>query len=115
MFRVPEVKTTSAKVQEFTTLRPLLGAMYKEFQELSKKKQDGAISATKVKMVNRLLSAVHKLLEGEPNRGYLDLLDEDDLPQNSDVVLILSQTEAAMNAYSARYNYWNGSDHVWAV
>ena len=52
MFRVPEVKTTSEKVQEFTTLSPLLGAMYKEFQELSKKKQDGAVSATKVKMVN---------------------------------------------------------------
>jgi hypothetical protein len=47
------------------------------------------------------------------NRDYLDELNEDDLPQNSDVVLILSQTVAAMNAFQARYYGWDGSEHTW--
>ena len=33
----------------------------------------------------------------------MDLLDEDQLPQNSDVVLILGQAVAAMEAFKERY------------
>lgn len=106
-------KTTSKKAAEYMTLNPLLEAMYKEFQELSRKKPDGQVGQTKVRMVNRLLKAVHQLLDGEPNRDYLDELNEDDLPQNSDVVLILSQTVAAMNAFQAKYHGWDGSEHTW--
>ena len=106
-------KTTAHKAAEYTTINPLLEAMYKEFQELSRKKPDGQVGPTKVKMVNRLLKAVHQLLEGEPNRGYLDELNEDDLPQNSDVVLILSQTDAAMTAFRAKYYGWDGSQTTW--
>ena len=42
-------------------------------------------------------------MEGEATHAYLDLLDEDDLPQNSDVVLILGQAVAAMEAFKDRY------------
>ncbi len=110
-----ESKTTSKKVAEYTTLSPLLEAMFKEFQELSRKKPDGQVGQTKVRMVNRLLKAVHQLLEGEPNRDYLDELDEDELPQNSDVVLILSQTVAAMNAFRAKYYKWDGLENYWVT
>ncbi len=112
---MPRAKATNKKVEEYETIKPLLEAMYAEFQELSKKKQDGQVGPTKVKMVNRLLKAVHGILEHEPNRAFLDLLDEDDLPQNSDVVLILSQTEAAMKAFEAKYSYWSGTTNVWSV
>jgi len=108
-------KTTPDKVSEFTTLNPLLEAMYREFQELSKKKPDGQVGQTKVRMVNRLLKAIHQLLEGEPNRLYLDELNEDDLPQNSDVVLILSQTAAAMEAFEKRYYRRYGSSTGWQL
>ena len=67
----------------------------------------------KVKMVNRLLSSIYEVIDGEPNRAFLDLLDEDELPQNSDVVLVLSQAVAAMNAFKSKYYGWNGSDHIW--
>ncbi|MDA9401498.1 hypothetical protein [Bradyrhizobium sp. CCBAU 45389] len=106
-------KTTAKKVAEFSTLNPLLTAMHTEFQEFSRKKPDGQVGPTKVRMVNRLLKAVHQLLDGEPNREYLDELNEDDLPQNSDVVLILSQTVAAMNAYHSKYSWWNGVEQAW--
>ncbi|UFS76038.1 hypothetical protein LPB73_01045 [Tardiphaga sp. 37S4] len=108
-------KTTEHKVAEYTTLSPLLQAMCKEFQELSRKKPDGQVGPTKVKMVNRLLKAIHQILEGEPSRSYLDDLNEDDLPQNSDVVLILSQTEAAMDAFRTRYYRLNGARYDWTI
>ena len=82
---------------------PLLNSMFREFQELSKKRPDGALNKRKVEIVNRLLRDIHGILEGESTSAYLDLLDEDDLPQNSDVVLILSQTVVAMERFRGKY------------
>lgn len=113
--RQPRDKTTSENVVQYDTLNPLLVSMYNEFQEFSKKKQDGQVGKAKVKMVNRLLIAVHKIVKDEPNMHFLDLLDEDDLPQNSDVVLILGQTKAAMKAFHDKYYFFNGSTHTWSI
>ena len=82
---------------------PLLNSMFHEFQELSKKKPDGALNKRKVEIVNRLLRDIHGILERESTSAYLDLLDEDDLPLNSDVVLMLSQTVAAMVIFRKKY------------
>lgn len=96
--------TTAERVAQYNALMPLLAAMFREFKELAKKKPDGALNKRKVEIVNRLLKNVLAIVEEEPSRPYLDLLDEDDLPQNSDVVLMLSQFEAAMKAFHARYH-----------
>ena len=45
----------------------------------------------------------------------LDLLDEDDVPQNGDVVLMLSQYVAAMEQFHAVYFGWNGYEQCWAI
>jgi hypothetical protein len=47
----------------------------------------------------------------------LDLLDEDDLPQNSDVVLILGQTVAAMGAFKEKYFRYDKyrMEHRWSI
>jgi len=103
-------RTNSAKAQAHDALYPLLAAMSREFKELSKKKPDAPLSLSKVKMVNRLLEPIHEVIKGEPARPYLDLLDEDAVPQNSDVVLILSQVVAAMDAFKDRYHYWDGTE-----
>src|ERR1035437_10266635 len=113
MAKPPTEKTTREKGEQYGTLCPLLEAMYREFSELSKKKQDGQVGKTKAKMVNRLLEAIHKILESEPNFMFLDRLDEDDLPQYSDVVLILGQTKAAMQAFKEKYWYYTGLEWRW--
>ena len=48
------------------------------------------------------------IVEGESTRAYLDLLNEDDLPQNSDVVLILGQAVAAMRTKYRHYDRLTG-------
>ncbi len=106
------VKARGARHDE---LMPLLAAMFREFQEAGKKKPDGVLNKKKVQIVNRLLESVFEILDGEVSRNYLDLLDEDDLPQNSDVVLMLGQTVAAMEAFhkkNYRYSPARGV-HVW--
>ena len=84
------------KVDLFEVLFPLLRAMYEEFKELSKKKPEGALNKQKVFTVNRLLVKCKQLLEGEPSIEFLDQLDDVAMPQNSDVVLSLSQYVTAM-------------------
>jgi hypothetical protein len=77
--------------------------MHSEFQDLSRKKPDGAVNKGKIVIVNRLLKDSLTILEGEPQRQFLDLLEEDDLPQNSDVVLVLSQYCEAMDQFHNKY------------
>ena len=97
---------TSAQACDYEVLQPLLAAMYREFQELSKKKPKDPISKRKVKVVNRVLEPVLALLEAEPDRKFLDLLDEDDLPDNSDVVLMLGQALTSVRSF--RHRYYDG-------
>ena len=92
-------KTERKKAELHDVLTPLLESMFNEFKDLSKKKPDGAVSKGKINIVNRLLSKCGELLKDEPAYEFLDLLSEDDIPQNSDVVLILSQWSIAMQQF----------------
>jgi hypothetical protein len=87
----------------YDTTRSLLDALYAEMQELSKKKPEATLSESKVKLINRLLEDVRIVLKDEPEFKYLDLLVNESLPQNSDVVLILSQYKAAMESFRENY------------
>jgi hypothetical protein len=107
--------TTQDKVSQYNAIMPLLEAMFRDFQDLSKKKPDSALNKSKVKIANRLLTDVLAILDGEPNRGYLDLFDEDDLPQYSDVVLMLGQAVAAMEQFKNRYHGRSEYSYGWAI
>ncbi len=107
--------TSSEKASIHDTVMPLLDSMYLEFKELSKKKPDAAVSKSKISIANRLLKKVREVLENEASVDFLDLLDEDDVPQTSDVTLIFSQYVAAMKEFKNRFHGWNGSDNDWFV
>ena len=47
------------KGASYDNLMPLLEAMFREFQDASKKKPDAAINTRKVQIVNRLLVGVY--------------------------------------------------------
>ncbi len=104
---------TREQAQQIDLVAPLLKAITAEVRELSKKKQDGILSPLKVTSINRLLTDVKLGLGEDPSTRYLDLLDPDDLPQNSDAVIVLTQWEAAVAQFRDRYFGWDGSSHVW--
>ena len=94
---------TQQNVNQYELLTPLLESAYWEMQELSKKKQESPLNSYKVKALNRILVPLKELLINEDVYSFLDILETDDLPTNSDVVLILSQYKKAMDMYYKRY------------
>ncbi len=105
--------TTAAKASTHDVMTPLLAAMHEEFKELSKKKPESAVSKSKLFIANRLLGKIREVLADEESIYFLDLLNEDDVPQVSDVTLIFSQYVAAMHAFERKYHGWDGSEHRW--
>ena len=107
---------TQLDVQQYTLLNPLLQGLYNEFQELSKKKPESPLNTNKIKMVNRILEPIKEILKNEPSLDYLDILDIDDVPTNSDVILILSHYLKAMKMFYGKY-YENSPKgrYKWAV
>ena len=103
---------TWKQAESHEVVMPLLKAMYEEFKVFGKKKPNGALGKNKIAVVNRLLEQCCVVLQSEASLAFLDLLDEDDVPQNSDVVLTLSQYVVAMEQFKKRYWTW---DKEWFI
>ena len=93
----------SDMVSKYDLLNPLLHSLYEEMKELSAKKQDLVLNKVKVTMINRILRQIKELLKDQPTLEFIDLLDEETLPSNSDAVLVLSQYQSAMWQFHERY------------
>ena len=96
---------TQEKFDVYRACSGVFDGLFFEMRELSKKKPEATLSESKVKILNRVLSDIKGVLEGEPEEKYLDLLDDAALPQNSDAVLVMVQYNRALNAFKDRYRY----------
>ena len=94
---------TEKSVEDYLLLSDMLEAQRKEFDLLSKKKSDEQLNTMKIKMVNRILEPLNELFKHEPSYKFLDILNEVDMPTNSDVVLVISQYETAIDEFHKRY------------
>lgn len=109
---------TSDDIANFLLLEPMIQSLVTEMRELSKKKPDGPLNKFKVEMINKRLKPMKELINFLPIAQFLDALDEESLPSNSDVVLILGQYEGALEAYreafrgrdSIGYHGWKTSN-----
>ena len=101
---------TSDKVEKFEMLYPMVQSDLNEIRELSKKKQDEPLNKFKVKTINKKLEQVKLILSNEPTFEFLELLDEEMLPSNSDAVLLISQFIAAMEQFKSKYHTRDSSD-----
>ena|SRR5690242_15129770 len=90
-------------VIKFDMLFPMLQSDLNEIRELSKKKQDEPLNKFKVKTINKKLEQVKAILDKEPTNEYLELLDEDTFPSNSDAVLMISQFMKAMEQFKQKF------------
>ena len=94
---------TRAIVKEYFLLSELLNSIYLEMKEFSKKKPEDLLNEFKVKNVNRVLSQIKTLLNNEPTSQFLEILDNDNLPSNSDAILVIGQFKASMNRFFDKY------------
>ena len=105
---------TISQSEDFDMLSPILDSVFRETKELSTKKQDGVLNELKIKMINRILAKMKTILKNDPTIEFLDLLDEETLPINSDAVFVIAQFEAAMKQFKEKYydriSGWNTSD-----
>lgn len=107
-------KPTNAQAEEFDMLWPILKSLLAETKELSKKKADNPLNKLKVGMINKVLERVKKLLASDPTIKFLELLDDETLPSNSDAVFIIAQYDAAMKQYKGKhYGYESGMGDHW--
>lgn len=88
--------TTNAFVEAYISCKPIFEGVLKEVRELSRKKSEATMSASKVKIVNRILNDLLVFLKEEPSGKYLEALDDASLPQVSDAVLTMVQFESAL-------------------
>ena len=58
---------------------------------------------------------VREVLEDSSAINFLDLLDEDDIPQASDVILILSQYVASMEIFHKEHYGLYNSEYQWVI
>ena len=108
-----ELAPTDAQVAKFQYLSPMLDSALSEMREFAKKKQDGIVSAMKIRILNRLLTDIKEIVAQEESRNYLDVLSEEQLPQNSDAVIVLGQYRAALNSFEKRHHRTMGYERTW--
>lgn len=112
--------TTDAAVDTYKAATGVFAALLNEVRELSKKKPDATLSASKVKLVNNVLGDLLAILKAEPQGKYLESLQDDDLPQVSDALMMMVQFDAALDAFRTRYfqsvrTIYGTRDHYWVT
>lgn len=95
--------TTDAAVHTHDSATGVFTALLSEVRELSKKKPDATLSASKVKLINNVLSDLLTILQQEPEGKYLHILEDETLPQVSDALMMMVQFNAALTAFRKRY------------
>tara|TARA_E500000331_G_C17176184_1_gene678420 strand:+ start:476 stop:835 length:360 start_codon:yes stop_codon:yes gene_type:complete len=99
------------RAEAYDSFFEVFSHLYKELKALGSKKPAETLSDSKVKIVNRLLEDIRKMMEGEQEYKYLDMLDSEMLPQYSDAILILSQYEGALKGLKERCYGYDSSEH----
>jgi hypothetical protein len=103
---------SESDVSKFKMLENLLESIYKEMKEFSKKKPDEPLNKFKVKSINRVLEQIKEIMKDEPTNEFLDLLDEESLPSNSDCILIIGQFNSSMEQFRRKYYVHHGGPEL---
>lgn len=104
---------TNNEVQKLEMLADLLSSAMTEMREFSKKKPEESLNPTKIKILNRILTPLKDILAHDPSGEFLDLLDEEMMPSNSDCVLILGQYTASITQFKEKYYGSDGIEYRW--
>ena len=105
------------QVETFLKLQPQLKSAYDEITLLSKKKPTDSLNAFKLKFINSILSRANEILEDDykPFPEDFTLFNEDDMPNNSDVVFILSHYLTSLEKLRCDNIVHSGIRWVWVI
>ena len=109
---------TDSDVDKFIKLVKQIKGLIAEFSVLSKKKPDDAVNKFKIKLINPVLEVANYFVSAKKYKPFADfeLFHEDDLPTNSDILVILSQYNACLEKYfEDSINYDNDYKYWWVV
>jgi len=83
---------TEIEIDVFEKVQTQLQGMYEEISLLSKKSQNDGLSLFKLKFINKILTDSNSVLNSKykPFEDF-EIFDENNIPTNSDVVMILTQ------------------------
>ncbi|KNZ40646.1 hypothetical protein [Acetobacterium bakii] len=103
-------------IQKFEKLDTQIAELYKEISILSKKSPDSPINKFKLGFVNKLLSISNELLTKihKPFDDF-DLFDEDDLPTNSDIIMMLSQYIDSLASFKIENVKYASGIYFWII
>lgn len=106
------------EIDAFQKLILQMEKILNDFKDLSKKNPDGAVNTFKLQFVNKLLGEANIMLDkaSKPFDDF-DTFSEDELPTNSDVVLILTQYMAGLQNYALNNIAYNSriGDQAWII
>lgn len=97
----------------YESVKDIFNSVFSEIQGMAKKKPDGTLSKTKIIHLNRILTDIKLIFDGYPEAKYLDLLDDDELPQLSDALLILAQYDGALKSFHNKHWKFAGGSLRW--
>ncbi len=105
------------QVEIFLKLQPQLKSAYDEISLLSKKKPTDSLNRFKMKFINSILKRANEILEDtyKPFPDEFTLFDEDDMPNNSDVVFILSHYLTALEKLRCDNIQYMTGDWYWVI
>ncbi len=106
---------TEKDIEDYELLEEMLNALRLEMDILSKKKPNEQLNKMKIKLLNRVLEPLKIIFKHEPSYKFLDIPSEEDLPSYSDVVLIISQYEKAIDDFRDTYRKYDTEydDYRW--
>lgn len=108
---------TEAEINNFEKVQAQLESLHSELSALTKKSQNDALNKFKLKFVNQSIDESNKLL-GKNYKPFddFDKFDENDLPSNSDVTMMLGQYLNCMEKLRADNIARNSSGYwVWVA
>ena len=107
----------SQEVETFLKLQPQLKSAYDEISLLSKKKSTDPLNKFKLKFINSMLLRANEILESKykPFPDDFDLFDEADMPNNGDVVFILSHYLTSLEKLRCDNIKYRDFDWYWII
>jgi hypothetical protein len=115
MPKLRNVMKTEQDVETFERLSKQLHSFLAQVSELSSKKPNDPVNKFKLKFINATLEDLNKVLAaGRPFQDF-SVFDSDDLPSNSDVVVMLDQYEKACATFRADNSTYATGSRKWII